>query len=210
MDKYGPLVDIVAIALALVATFSTLLLRILGNIKHWTWLVSGSPSFLVTAGARIVVVVLMAITYVTINKSNYIWFEIVAALIAVFGFWSVAHFDRMRKRHVVAIPLVGANGQPLVDKNNQPKVENVVVGLESQMRPEAKTAYDNTRKQRGGLSLVEFMSGYGSTKLYDPGALWLSEILADISNKLTVTLMFIVLSAVMALFLAAFVINVAI
>lgn len=208
MDKYGPFVNIVAIALALIATFSTLLLKMLGNIKQWTWLTSGSPSFLITAGARIVAVVIMAITYVTINKSNYFWFEVVAALIGGFGFWSVVRFDHLRKLHIVPIPLVGKNGQQLVDKNKTPRFENVVIGLESQLRPEAKTALEKARKQRGGLSLVQFMAGYGSNKLNDPEALWNRETLADISNKLTITMMFIVLSAVIALFLAAFVIEV--
>lgn len=208
MDKYGPFVNVVAIALALVATFSTLLLKMLGNIKQWAWLISGSPSFLVTAGARIVAVVIMAITYVTINNSNYVWFEVVAALIAVFGFWSVVRFDHLRKIHIVPIPLVGKNGKQLVDKNKNPRFENVVIGLESQLRPEAKAAFNKAIKQRGGLSLVQFMGGYGSTKLNDPEALWEREILAAISNKLTTTLMFIVLSAVTALFLAAFVIEI--
>lgn len=209
MDKYGPFVNIVAIALALIATFSTLLLKMLGNLKQWTWLISGSPSFLVTAGARIVAVVIMAITYVTINNSNYVWFEVVAALIAGFGFWSVVRFDYLRKIHIVPIPLVGKNGQQLVDRHKKPRFENIVIGLESQMLPDAKAAFDKARKQRGGLSLVQFMGGYGSNKVNDPEALWDREILASISNKLTVTLMCIVLSAVTALFLAAFVIEVA-
>lgn len=209
MDKYGPFANIVGLASALVATFGWLLLKMLGNIKQWIWLTNGSPSFLVKAGPQMVAVGLMGITYVTINRSNYVWFGIAAILIGGFGFWSVARFDRLQKLHIVPIPLIGKNGQQLVDKKDKTRFKNVVIGLESQLRPEAKAAYDDAQKQYGGLSLPQFMSGYGAHKVNDPEALWDREILADISNKLSVTLMYIVLSAVMALFLAAFVIEVA-
>jgi hypothetical protein len=51
------------------------------------------------------------------------------------------------------------------------------------------------------------MSGYGAHKTYDPEALWDRELLAEKSNTLTMTLMCVVLLAVMAVFLAAFVIE---
>ncbi|MGA9313526.1 MAG: hypothetical protein WBV77_02735, partial [Solirubrobacteraceae bacterium] len=56
------------------ATFSMLLLKMLGTVKRWTWLVGGSPPFVITAAARMLAVALMAVTYVTIGKSNYGWF----------------------------------------------------------------------------------------------------------------------------------------
>jgi hypothetical protein len=207
MEKYGPFVNVVAIASALVATFSMLLLRMLGSIKQWTWLTSGSPQFLVKAGPRILAVVLMGVTYVTINKANYMLFVIAAVLIGVFGFLAVGRFDHLQKLYIVQIPLVGPNGKQLVHKN-KPRFENVVIGPEAKMRPEAKTALEKARKKHGGLSLTQFMAGYGANKLNDPGALWDRDILAGVSNKLSTTLMYIILSAVMAVFLAAFVIDV--
>ena len=209
MDKYGPFVNIVALASCLVATFSVLLLKMLGKIKQWTWLTSESPPFLVTAGARVLAVALMAVTYVTITQSNYLWFAIVAVLIGIFGFWAVIRFDQLRQRHVVSIPLIGEDGQQLRDRTHNPRSKNIVIGLESQLRPEANAALRDARQQRGGLSLSQFMAGYGAQNLNDPEALWLKELLADISNKLTMLLMFIILSAVMTIFLAAFVIEVA-
>ena len=209
MEDYGPMVNIVAIALALTATFSTFLLKMLGNVNQWTWLIDGSPSFLVTAGARMIAVVIMALTYVTINDSNYVWFGVAALLIAALGFWAVARFDRLRKIHIVSIPLVGTKGQQLTNKNDELQYQNIVIGLESQLRPEARTALDKARKKRGGISLVQFMAGYGSNKLYDPEALWDRQLLAHISNNLVLALMFIILSAVTTLFLAAFIIEVA-
>lgn len=208
MDKFGPFANIVAIGSALVATFGLFLLKMLGPAKQWTWLASDTPPLLVAAGPRILSVTLMAITYITINPSNYLLFGIVAVLIGGFGFWSVIRFDHLRKLHVVQIPLVGKNGNPLLDKKKKPVVKYLVIGTEEQLRSDAKVAFDKARKKRAGLSLIKFMSGFGSQDVNDPEALWDRSLLAEISNKLSTTLMYIVLAAVMALFLAALIIDV--
>ncbi len=83
MDKFGPFASVVAIAIALVAVFGTLILQMLGNLEQWTWLAGGSPSILVAAGPRMVAVAAMALTYVTINQTNYMWFSFAALLISV-------------------------------------------------------------------------------------------------------------------------------
>src|SRR5215468_7422048 len=101
LTRFGPFAAVVAIALALVATFSMLLLKMFGGVARWTWLASGAPSFLVTAGARILAVALMAVTYVTISKSNYPWFAAVAVVCGLLGFITIARFDRLRERHVM-------------------------------------------------------------------------------------------------------------
>jgi hypothetical protein len=208
MEKFGPFTNIVAIASALVATFGLLLLKMLGPTKKWAWLASDTPPFLVAAGPRILAVALMAVSYIAITPSNYQWFAVAAVLIGVFGFIIVSRFDRLRKRHVVSIPLVGKRGQQLVDKKKKPVFESVVIGTEAQMRPEAKAALDEARRKKGGLSLIQFMGGYGAQKVNDPGAIWDHDLLADISSKLTTYLMYIVLAAVMALFLGALVIDI--
>lgn len=208
-SKYGPFVNIVALACALVVTFSVLLLKMLGTTKSWTWLSSDSPSFLVTAAPRAIVVALMALTYVTINSSNYVFFGILAVLCGFFGFWAIARFDYLRKLHVLKIPLVGEQGQQLVDARGNMKYENVVIGSEAELLPRAKSDFEAACQQFGSLSLGRFMSGYGHPRVNDPEALWDRKLLAKISNRLTVTLMYIVLFAVMAVFLAAFVIEVA-
>jgi hypothetical protein len=85
----------------------------------------------------------------------------------------------------------------------------VVVGLESNLRPEAKAALAVARKNKGGVSLRQFMSGYGAQRVNHPEALWDSELLADTSSSLTMTLMFVVLLGVMTLFWSAFTIEAA-
>lgn len=208
-SDYGPFVNVVAIAGALVATFSVLLLKMLGKTTRWTWLADDSPTFLVTAGARMLAVTLMAATYVTINASNYHLFGIAAVLCGVIGFLTVARFDHLRKLYVVKIPLVMANGTQSLDAKGNPVCESVVIGSEAELLKSAKANLAAARKGPGGLSLVQFMSGYGATKVNNPEALWDRELLAKKSNALTMTLMCIVLFAVMAVFLAAFVIEAA-
>jgi len=148
-------------------------------------------------------VTLMATSYVTINSSNYRVFLIAAVLCGAFGFLTVARFDRMRKLHVVKIPLVGEDGTQSLDAKGKPMHESVVIGSEVELRASAKEDLVAARKEHGGLSLVQFMSGYGANKVNDPEALWDRELLAKKSNTLTVALMCVILFSVMAVFLAA-------
>jgi len=206
--QYGPFTNVVGIASALVATFSLLLLKMLGNLKRWTWLASGTPPFVVTGAARMLCVALMAVTYVTISKANYGWFAAAAVLCGLLGFVAIARFDRLRERHVVQVPMVGADGTPLPDGRNRVVRQNVVIGLESDLREDARAALVEARKTQAGLSVREFMSGFGPRRLNDPEALWDATLLANTRSTLTITLMFVVLLGVMALFLAAFTIEV--
>jgi hypothetical protein len=207
LTRFGPFASVVAVALALVATFAVLLLKQFGRISRWTWLSSGAPSFMVTAAARTLAVVLMAVTYVTINKSNYIWFAVVAVVCGLMGFTMIAIFDRERERHVVQVPEVGPDGKQLVGPGTKGAVRSVVIGLEQDIREPARTALVEARKSNPSLSVIAFMSGFG-IRPYDPEALWDHTLLADIRNRLTVRLMWILLLGVMALFIAAFIVEV--
>ena len=206
-SEYGPFANLVAAASALAATFSVLLLKAVGRVRRWTWLSGGSPPFLVTAGARFLAVALMALTYVTIDQSNYGWYGAGAVLCGMLGFVAIAQFDRLTKLHIASVPLVGPDGQPLHDAKNRPASQNVVIGLEKDLRPEARTALEAARATKGGISIRQFMSGYGSQRVNDPESLWDPELLVAISSRLTVTLMAILLLGVMTLFWAAFTIE---
>jgi hypothetical protein len=54
MEKYGPFATTITIAAALLTVFSLLLMKSVGRVSPWTWLVHDSPPFMVTAGARAV------------------------------------------------------------------------------------------------------------------------------------------------------------
>jgi hypothetical protein len=181
----------------------------LGRVKKWTWLMSGTPSFLVTAAARMLAVALIAVTYVIIDKSTYLWFGGAAILAGILGFAAVVRFDRLRKLHIATVPLVGPDGKPITDKKHRALEQNVVIGLENDLRPEAKAALAEARKSKGGLSVRQFMSGYGAQRVNDPEALWDTALLVDINSRLTTTLMGIILLSVMTLFWAAFTIEAA-
>lgn len=208
MSEYGPFAGILAVAAALVAAFSLLLVKALGRMARWTWLIDDSPPFLVTAGARALAVALIALTYVFINKSNYPAFVIAAVIFGALTFWLIGRFDRLRKVHIFKVPVVQKDGVQAVDGKGNALFKNVVIGTEEEMNREAKAAFARARRDRGGLSVTDFMSGYGGSVTNNPGAIWTRRQLADISNRLTVTLMGVILCGVMALYLSASVIAV--
>lgn len=206
ISKYGPFANIVGVALALTATFSLLLLKSVGKVSKWTWLAAYTPPFVVALPARVLSFALMAVAYITMTRSNYQWFGAVAILTGILTVVVVAWFDRVRRIYIDSIELVGADGKQLVDKKGKLLFENVVVGTESKLRPEAAQAFAEARKTRG-ISLREFMKGYGSPKVNDPGSLWDREYLGKIGGNLALLLMFIVLFPVLTLFLAAFIVD---
>jgi len=208
MEEYGPFANIAAVALALVALFSMLLLKTIGSVKKWTWLADSSPSFLVTAGPRVLAIALMATAYLTAKKSNQTWFVAVTIVCGVLCLVAIAYFDRQRRVHVLGIPLVGPDGTQLTDADGTPKTRNVVIGTEKDLVPAAKRALKAARAAGVGISLARFMSGYGNP-VNDPEALWDRGLLARIGSRLTLTLTGIVLFAVLTLFLAALLVDVA-
>ncbi len=210
LSEYGPFANVVAIAGFLVATFGILLLKALGRMNRWTWLAGSdqAPGFLVAGGARILAVALMAMTYVTIDAKNYLWFGGSAIIFGIIGFYMVARFDKLRKLYVLQVPLVGPGGSPLLNKKGKPTFASVVIATEDKMRDQAKQALAAARQKSGGVSIGQFMSGYGATKVNDPEALWDRPVLVENSTKLTRTLMYLTLCGVMALFVASFAIDV--
>lgn len=205
--EYGPFVNIVAVACALVAVFSAMLLKTLGSFERWAWLVPQTPSFLVTAGPRLLAVAAMGLGYLAVDSENYRWCVAAAVAFGLAGFVCVGLFDRTRQTHVRGVPQVAQDGSPLRDSNGKTVEKQVIIGREDQLRPEAATAFHKARIERG-ISLLAFMGGYGSP-VNDPGALWSDDILVPISNRLTTLLMLIVLFAVLTLFYIALAIDAA-
>ena len=201
--EFKPFAAIIAIAAALSCSFSLLLAKAIGRLSQWTWLIHEAPPFMVRVGARAPAFALIAITFLTINKQNYLIFAIGAALFGTLIIFLISYFDRLRKLHVVRLPVTGNNGNQAQDHKGRPLFTNVVIGTESTMRTDAAAAFRVARLQNGGLSLIDFMSGYGTPTTNNPEALWNREQLVDISNRMMMLVIGIVLSGVMALYLAA-------
>jgi hypothetical protein len=199
MDKYGPFATTIAIAAALVAVFSLLLLKAVGRVSQWTWLIHDSPPFMVTVGARAVAVALIGVSFIFIDKSNYAWFAGAAVLFGILAFSLIIWFDRLRKTYLCKVPILNADGSQATSFWGKPKFEQLVIGDESNMNPAAAAAY----KRAGPVSLCQFMSGFGVNAVNNPAAIWTMATLAKISNRMTMSLMGILLCAVMALYLAA-------
>src|SRR3546814_15391130 len=103
LGQYGVFANIVAIACALVATFSVMLLKMPGTFKRWAWLVPEPPPFLATAGARILAVAVMATTYLSIDATNTPWFGPAAVNLGVTGFVCILFFARPKRLPFVEV-----------------------------------------------------------------------------------------------------------
>jgi hypothetical protein len=203
LSEYGPFASIIAIAAALVSVFSLLLLKAVGKVRQWTWLIHDTPPFLVTGGARSLAIALIAATFLTINKNNYLWFILATVIIASLMVVLIGWFDRLRRIHIYKVPYVRSDGAPAVDDKGRPLFKNIVIGNESDMNATAKRAFAEARRKHGALSLTDFMSGFGAKETNNPEALWTRLQLAKISNRMTMVLMGILLCGVMVLYLSA-------
>lgn len=207
-EDYGPFAEVITIAAALAATFSLLGLKAFGRMKQWSWLVDDSPPFLVTAGARALAVVSIALTFVLISGTNYRLFGGLAFIVAALAAWLIVRFDRLRKVHIYRVPLLNENGTQVRDDDGGLLHSNLVIGTEKTMRADAKKALAKARENHGAVSLTDFLGGYGGSRTNNPEACWSREELASISSNLTMALMGIVLTTVLALYLAASVVHV--
>ncbi len=185
MSQYGPFAAVVAIAAALAAAFSLLILKAIGTVARWTWLIDNSPPFIVTAGARAVAVALIAATFVLISRNNYPAFLVGAVVFGLIAFWLIVRFDRLRKVHIFKIPLVQKNGTQATDSKGKARFGNVVIGTEEDLSSDVKKILAEMRIKHGGLSLTDFMAGFGARGTNNPEALWTRERLAEISNRIT-------------------------
>lgn len=202
-NQYGPFEDIVAVAGALIATFSLFYEKMLGSVKRFPWLTGASTTLLVTGGAKVLTLVAMVIIYVTIDNDNWRYFAAGMVVIAVFCCLKSTHLDRLRQDHVVAVPKVGPDGSQLRDKRKKKLYTHLVIGSECELKPHAAQSLNNARKRDPSLTLVEFMAGFGTRTVNRPAALWEQRILAEHAHRLTRAFMYVVLSSVLTLFLAS-------
>ena len=198
-SEYGPFASIIGVAAALIATFSLLLLKSVGRVAQWTWLLDDTPPFLVTVGVRGIAVALIGASFILIDQSNYIIFTGVAVVFGIAALMLIVWFDRLRRAHTCDVPRMVTDGSQATDDKGRSLFKVVVIGSLEDMNPKAREAYDKLT----GVSLCKFISGFGGNTVNDPAAIWDQGILAAIANKMTMILMGILLSAVMALYLAA-------
>lgn len=208
LTKYGPFASVVGAASLLIAVFGAFALKAIGPLRRWTELGAGSPPFMVAIGPRLLAIVGIVASFLAINRANYPWFLAGAGAAALITLVSVRRFDSLRRRYVASVPLVGHDGKQLVGKHG-PLSRSVVIGSEENLRPEASRALQAARSERGGISIQDFMSGYGAQRVNDPSALWDKLVLEDNADRIGSALTSILLFSVLALFLAALVFEVA-
>lgn len=199
--EFGPFATTVAIVGALLALFSVLLMKAIGKVSQWTFLADDSPPFMVTAGARAASVALIALSFIFINKSNYGWFGVAAAICSIPMIVFIVKFDQIRKAHICKVPLLNTDGS---QKRGwfgfgSPKYKTVVIGDERNMKEKAAADF----QRFGSGSLCKFLSGYGQNEVNNAEALWTKETLAKVSSTMTMLLIGIALCGVMTIYLAA-------
>lgn len=161
----------IAIVAALVAVFSVLLMKAVGKVSQWTFLVDDSPPFMVTAGARALAIALIALTFIFIDKGNYSWFGGAAAVCAVFMIVFIWRFDHVRKAHICKVPLLNEDGGQKTGWFGSPKFKTVVIGSENNMKGQAAAQF----QRFGAGSLCKFLSGYGQNEVNNAEAIWTKE-----------------------------------
>ena len=207
MTEFGPFANIMAIVAALVAVAGALVIRSLGPLGRWARLVDGTPTFVIAAGPRALTIALIAATYLWGQRLGGELFVGLAGVAATFTYVMIRRFDRLRRSNVVAIPVVGSSGEQARDERGKPQTRLVVIGPHDELTEEAARAYAEARKQRAELSLVEFMSGFGSPP-NDPESLWPRDVLVQVQMSITGRLMQAVVAGSMTLFWAATAIDV--
>ena len=203
LSEYGPFATIIAITAALISSFSFILVNAFGRLYQWTWLIHDTPPFMVRACVKVLAIALIAITFLTIDKQNYIIFAIGSLLFGAAMIVFFFRFDKLRRLHIVRIPITGPNGNQVHNQQGKPQFNNLVIGTECTMFPDAAANLKQARMTNGGLSLTSFMSGYGTQFPNNPEALWSRELLVKISNRLTMYLIGMALCSVLVLFLGA-------
>jgi hypothetical protein len=207
MSEFGPFVHIMALVAALGAVFASLVVQSIGPLERWTNLVDDSPTFLIAAGPRLLAVALIAGSYIWATTLGSEVFAVLAVLAAVLGYLAIRAFDKLRRSHVVGVPIVGSGGQQARGAKGRLRFRNVVVGSDDALTEQAKRDYRTARERHAGLSLTEFMSGYGSPP-NNPESLWPKAVLVRIQMSITGRLMQAVVAGVMTLFWAALAIDI--
>jgi hypothetical protein len=204
---YGPFAKTIAIAAILIAVFSTLLLKAVGKVSQWTFLAGGrdySPSFMITAGVRALAIVLIVLTFISIDKNNYFLFLVGAAACAVLMFVLINQFDQMRQTYICKVPDINKDGSPKTGWFGGEKSKTVVIGTVENMTAVAAAAY----QANGQPGLCKFLSGYGVNEVNNPEAIWPKQVLAKISSTMNLLVMGVLLCGVMALYISASVVEV--
>ena len=202
LADYGPFAEAVAMAAFLAVSFGFLLTKAVGRLADWVWLSGDPPTVLLSTAAKAPAIAFIAWTYATLEADNANAFLLSAVVLGVLTAALAVYLQRLIHMHVENVPVTGTDGQQAVDADGNPKVEPIFIGTKADMLTDARTAYREAKEQDGSLTIVQFMSGYG-TPLYNPQAIWSRSTLAAVRTRLCLFALGTVLTAVMTLYVAA-------
>lgn len=202
LDDYGPLAATIAMAAALAASFGFLLTKAVGRFADWGWLSGDPPNVLLRTAAKAPAVTFIAWTYATITADKANAFLLAAVVLGILTAALAVYLQHLVHLHVADVPLTGPDGQQALDSKHKPMSRRIFIGTERNMLETASLHYRQARQQRGGLSIIRFMSGYGDS-LYDPEAVWSRSTLAAIRVRMCMFALATILTAIMSLYVAA-------
>ena len=201
LAQYGPFAATIAVAAALAASFSLLLVKSVGRLTDWAWLGGGAPPVLLSTAAKSPAFALIVLTFITITRDNYLVFVVLSGLSGILVAYLAIRLQHHRVVHVVSVPETASDGSHKQDADGKPVYRSVVIGTEADMLPHAAGAYAAARANDASLTLPRFMSGYATPN--DPAAIWSPQTLATVRDHLCMFAMATILAAVMSLYLAA-------
>ena len=199
---YGPFDTIIAMAAALAVSFGFLLTKAVGRLGDWIWLSGDPPTVLLRTAAKAPAIALIAWTYGTLDANNAYAFLLSAVVLGVLTAALAIYHQRLIHVHVVNVPVTGPGGQQAVDANGNPMFTPIFIGTEADMLNGPRQAFRKAKRQDASLSVVQFISGYG-TPPYNPEAVWSRSTLAAVRTRLYVFALATVLAAIMTLYVAA-------
>jgi hypothetical protein len=120
-SEYGPFGAIIAIVFALVALVNALVMRAVGGIDQWTLLTGYTPPFLVTTGPGAIAAVFIAASFFALTPGTRWVFVALALAAAVMTYLLVLRFERLRRLHVLEIPVIGPKGSQALNAKGRGK-----------------------------------------------------------------------------------------
>ena len=202
LSDYGPFATIIAMAAALAVSFGFLLTKAVGRLADWIWLSGDPPTALLRIAAKAPAIALIAWTYRTLDANNADAFLLSAVVLGILTAGLAIYLQRLIHVHVENVPVTGPCGQQAVDANGNPMFRPIFIGTEAEMLTDPRRAFRGAKGQDSSLSVVQFISGYG-TPPYNPQAVWSRSTLAAVRTRLYVFALATVLAAIMTLYVAA-------
>lgn len=201
-NSYGPFATVVALVLAMAATFSAALAAVSGRYESWRPPDEDLPGRLRNAVLVASLGVVVA-TYVLIQPTNVIIFVCVGAAMGAAAFFLIPKYSSQLGLHVYKQVEVDGAGQEILDENGVVKIRRRVIGgTEDTLKPSAVQALQEQIAEKPGFTVELLLMG--TTPPYNAESLWPRSLIVGVRERLGYLLMGILLLSVCSAIILAF------